>query len=256
MTTGPIKRVLVTGMSGLIGGAVRRQLEEKYELVALNGHRPVEGVTSHIADIADLDAILPAFEGVHTVIHLAAESSEDSAWQAYRDSNLTGTYNVFEAARMSGVKRVIFASSGSAIKGYEMFPPYDAVVAGRYDEVPASWEKVTHESMPRPNSIYGCTKLWGEAVARMYTDYHGISAICIRIGSVTKEDRPKVTRQFSVWCSQKDIGRFVERCVEAPETLKFDIFYAVSDNKWSYRDMEHAREALGFVPEDSADRFR
>ena len=88
-------------MSGLIGGVVRRQLEGRYDLVALNRHRPVEGVNSHIADIADLDAILPAFEGVHTVIHLAAESVEDSTWQAYRDSNLTGTYNVFEASRMS-----------------------------------------------------------------------------------------------------------------------------------------------------------
>jgi nucleoside-diphosphate-sugar epimerase len=243
-------------MSGLIGGVVRKQLEEKYDLVALNRHRPVEGVNSHIADIADLDAILPAFEGVHTVIHLAAESVEDSTWQAYRDSNLTGTYNVFEASRRSRVKRVIFASSGSAIKGYELIPPYDAIVAGKYDEVPASWEMVTHRSMPRPNSIYGCTKLWGEAVARMYSDYHGMSAICIRVGAVNKEDRPKETRQFSVWCSQKDIGSLVERCVEAPETLKFDIFYAVSNNKWSYRDMEHVREVLGFLPEDSADRLR
>jgi len=157
---------------------------------------------------------------------------------------------------MSGVKRVIFASSGSTVAGYELSPPYDALTAGKYDKVPTNWEKVTRESMPRPNSIYGCTKLWGEALARMYADYHGISAICIRIGAVNKSDRPEATRQFSVWCSQDDLGSLIERCVDAPETLKFDIFYAVSNNKWSYRDMEHAREVLGFAPQDSADRFQ
>ena len=90
----------------------------------------------------------------------------------------------------------------------------------------------------------------------MYSDVHGISAICIRIGHVSKEDRPTKPRDFSVWCSQRDIGDLIERCLGAPESLKFDIFYAVSNNRWSYRDMEHARQVLGFVPLDSADSFR
>src|ERR1700691_6654126 len=104
------KRVLVTGMSGLIGGVVRKQLEGRYELVALN-RRPVEeeeGVECYQADIADLDAIVPAFHGVDSVVHLAAEASEDSSWQTYRDSNIVGTFNVFEASRMSGVKRIVY----------------------------------------------------------------------------------------------------------------------------------------------------
>jgi nucleoside-diphosphate-sugar epimerase len=252
------KRVLVTGMSGLIGGVVRKQLEGRYELVALN-RRPVEeeeGVECYQADIADLDAIVPAFHGVDSVVHLAAEASEDSSWQTYRDSNIVGTFNVFEASRMSGVKRIVYASSGATIKGVERLPPYDAIVAGRYDQAPEAWEKVTDLSTPRPISVYGCTKLWGEALARMYSDLHGISAICIRIGHVNREDRPMGTRDFSVWCSQRDIGRLIERCLDAPESLMFDIFYAVSNNRWSYRDMEHARDVLGFVPMDSADSFR
>ncbi|MCH9045984.1 MAG: NAD(P)-dependent oxidoreductase, partial [SAR324 cluster bacterium] len=62
--------------------------------------------------------------------------------------------------------------------------------------------------------------------------------------------------EFSVWCSQRDVARLLEASIEAPETLKFDIFYGVSDNRWSYRDMEHARQVLGFVPEDRAEHHR
>jgi uronate dehydrogenase len=251
----PAKRVLVTGMSGLIGRAVRKQLEGKYDLVALN-RRPVEGVKCYQADITQLDAILPAFEGVDTVVHLAAEAHDDSPWKTYLDKNVIGTYNVFEASRMKGVKRIVYASSGATMKGVENDPPYDAIVQGRYDEVPKDWKKVTHLSRPRPGGIYACTKMWGEALASMYSDMHGISALCLRIGGVNEEDRPTGTRSYSVWCSKRDVATLVERCVNAPSSLTFDIFYASSNNKWSYRDMEHAREVLGFIPQDSADSFR
>ena len=81
------KKLLITGMSGLIGGAVRRQLEGRYELSALN-RRKVEGVVCHRADIADLGAILPAFEGVDVVVHLAANLWGD--WEELLQSNVIG----------------------------------------------------------------------------------------------------------------------------------------------------------------------
>ena len=78
-----------------------------------------------------------------------------------------------------------------------------------------------------------------------------MSIICLRIGAVTRENRPTQPRMFSVWCSHRDIAQMVEKCVEAPDSVKFDIFFAVSDNKWSYRDFSHAREVVGFEPQDS-----
>src|SRR5713226_3502529 len=99
------KAVLVTGMSGLIGSAVRRHLGEKYELSALNRGQ-IPGVPCHRADIADLEAILPAFEGQDTVVHLAAIARGDATWEEILHHNVTGTYNVFEAARRAGVKRI------------------------------------------------------------------------------------------------------------------------------------------------------
>lgn len=246
--------VLVTGMSGLIGSAVRTRLQGLYELRALN-RSWIEGAGCHQADIADLDAIQPAFAGVHTVVHLAALASSAAAWEEVLHHNVIGTYNVFEAARRAGVRRVLYASSGAVVSGYERDFPYSALVAGRYDEVTA-WTKLTHETPVRPSALYGVSKVWGEALARQYSDAHGMSMICLRIGAVNREDRPTSPRHFSVWCSQRDVAQLIERCVAAPERLTFDVFFAVSDNKWSYRDIEHARAVVGYAPQDRAEDHR
>src|SRR5437870_3338635 len=121
------QRVLVTGMSGLIGGAVRRRLEGKYELSALN-RGPVAGVPCARADIADLDAIEPAFRGIDAVVHLAAVARSSPPWAEVLPHNVIGTYNVFEAARRNRVARVVYASSGATVSAYERDLPYRALV--------------------------------------------------------------------------------------------------------------------------------
>jgi len=248
------RSVLVTGMSGLIGGALRRHLEGTYTLSALN-RRPLPGVKCHQADIADLEAIAPAFDGVDTVVHLAARTGESESFDEILRANVIGTYNVFEAARRAGVGRVIFASSGATVSAWERDAPWSALIAGRYGEA-GPFAKMTHETPTRPAGLYGASKIWGEALARYYADTHGLSAICVRIGRVKAEDRPMATRDYAVWCSQRDIVRMIELCITAPPTLRFDVFFAVSDNRWGYRDLEHARAVLGFEPRDRAEDHR
>ena len=249
------ERILVTGMSGLIGGAVRGRLQSRYQLTALN-RSLVPGVTTVQADIADFDAIRPAFENQETVVHLAASARGSDPWERVRDPNLIGVYNVFEAARQAGVSRVIYASSGSTISGWEQVQPYRALVNGDYESVIHPWPLITHETPVRPAGVYGATKVWGEAVARHFTDSSDLSIICLRIGLVNAVDRPTDSRQFSVWCSQRDISQMVERCILAPPELRYDIFYAVSSNKWGYRDISHARDVVGFEPQDEAEAYR
>ncbi len=246
--------VLVTGMSGLIGGALRRHLADRFELRALN-RRAVEGVPCHRADIADLDAIQPAFKGVDAVVHLAASVGSSAPFDEILRANVVGTYNVLEAARRAGVHRVVYASSGATVSAYERDPPYSALSAGRYDEAGA-WTILTHETPVRPAGLYGVSKVWGETLGRHYADAHGLSVLCVRIGHVTAEDRPRAPRDFSVWCSQRDIVRMLEACLRAPDTLRFDVFFAVSNNTWSYRDLDHARRVLGFEPLDAAEAWR
>jgi nucleoside-diphosphate-sugar epimerase len=115
---------------------------------------------------------------------------------------------------------------------------------------------LTHESPVRPHGLYGCSKVWGEALARHFADTSPMSMLCLRIGRVTAADRPSGPREFSVWCSQRDIAQMVERCLAAPDSLRFDVFFVCSENKWTYRDIEHARAAVGFVPEDRAEDYR
>ena len=153
-----MKKVLVTGMSGLIGGLLRDRLEKLrgYELSALN-RRQVEGVPCLQADIADLGAIQPAFGGIDVVVHLAVHTDDDS-WEGNLSGNIVDAYNVYEAARLAGVKRVIFASSGNAIRGLSVVEPYKAISEGRYDDVPVDFPKITHEQV-RPLGIYGAAKV-------------------------------------------------------------------------------------------------
>ena len=126
------------------------------------------GVTCHQADISDLEAILPAFEGVDTVVHMAANIR--GGWEEMLHHNIIGTYNVFEASHRAGAKRVISASSGAVVAEYEQVMPYRALLAGAYEEAPETWEKFTRETPLWPRKIYGCTKVWGEALARHYSD--------------------------------------------------------------------------------------
>jgi nucleoside-diphosphate-sugar epimerase len=249
-----MKKVLVTGMSGLIGGLLREHLEglEGYELSALN-RSEVEGVTTHRADISDLDAIKNAFVGVDVVVHLAAYLGDDDFYNQL-PVNIIGAYNVFEAARLAGVKRIVYASSGSTIRGKEHYYPYSHIASGNYDQITDEIPIVTHKEI-HPGGVYGAMKVWGEALGRHFSDEFDISILCVRIGSVTKQNKPTEFRQKSIFLSHKDICQILTLCIDAPEDLKYDIFLATSDNKWNYRDQKHAKEVLGFDPVDSAERM-
>ncbi len=247
-----VKRVLITGMSGLIGGLLGRHLLESggYELTALN-RRPVEGARTVQADIADLSAIRPAFEGQDTVVHLAAYLGGQD-WERQHAGNVLGVYNVFEAARQAGVGRVIFASSGNAIRGFERVPPYSDIATGNYDRVPADFPKLTGKDV-RPEALYGAAKVWGEALARHFSDDYDMSMLCVRIGSVTQGDRPRTIRENAIYLSHRDISTHLEACIDAPDDVRFGIFFAVSNNRWNYRDLSSSKDILGWEPRDTAD---
>lgn len=241
-------------MSGLIGGLLKEHLKGfgGYELSALNRSK-VEGVRNFCADISDFGAIKSAFVGQDVAVHLAAYLGGDD-WEGQLSSNIIGTYNVFEAARVAGVKRLVFASSGNVICGYERVQPYSAIAKGNYESIAEDIPIITHEQI-RPEGIYGVTKVFGEALGRYYSDAYGMSVLCVRLGSVQKDDRPHKTRERSIYLSHRDAVQILHQCIDAPLDLVYDVFLATSKNKWGYRDLTHARDVLGYEPQDSADAF-
>lgn len=247
--------VLITGMSGLIGTAVKSAMESDHELRALNRSR-VDGIETIQADLSDLDAIRPAFENVETVIHLAAKAGERFTWQELLDTNITGTRNVYQAAVDAGCKRVIFASSGATVSGYEQIEPYKALAEGWYDEVPSSWPLINESAPTRPTGVYGSTKVWGEALGRHYSDSTDLSVVCLRIGFVNRQDRPSRPRDYSIWCSQRDIVDLIVKSVHIDAGVDFCVMFGASRNKYGYRDLTSAITIAGFDPKDNAEDYR
>lgn len=253
-----MKRVLVTGASGLIGGLVLANLSDQYTFSGLS-RRPVAGIPHLQADMTDLEAIKPAFRGVDAVLHLAAATGAAAAesWELAMQA-MEGTLNVFRAAAEAGVGRVVFMSSGRTMGGWEQDEslPYGKLARGEYDQVAPGWRLLTHLDPPRPDSPYAVSKLFGEGCGRFFAHRTGMSVLCIRLGAVPEDDRPTTPRLFGVYLSQRDAVRLIDRCLDAPPSLLFDIFIAVSDNRYRWRDNSHTTDVLGWAPVDSADSFR
>lgn len=243
-------KILVTGMSGLIGGALRKVLQKEHELTAFN-RSDVSGVTTVQADLTDYAAIEQAMHGQDLVIHLAAKAGENYTWQELRDTNIEGTQHVFAAAVAAGVSRVVFASSGATVAGYERQEPYRSLVTDA--ELPQQWPLITVDTPVRPAGIYGSTKVWGEALARHFADTTDTQFVCVRIGYVNREDQATSARTRSVWCSQRDVVNALQRAAVEPVSENFSVFFAGSNNIRNYRDLSAGKTLVGFVPQDGAD---
>lgn len=247
-------RILVTGMSGLIGSVVRAELEGEVELSALN-RREVDGIPTTRADLADLAAMESAFAGQDMVIHLGAVIHDGVGWDALLNTNVVGTRNVFEAALSHSVKKVVFTSSGATVAGWERVEPYASLVNGRYDDLPDDIPLINEEMVVRPANVYASTKVWGEAMARHYS-HQGLEISCLRIGFASAEDKPLNARQFSVWNSCRDVVQAIRLAMDYAPPENFDVFFILSDNRYGYRDLSRARERLGYSPLDTAESYR
>jgi uronate dehydrogenase len=228
-----MKTVLITGAAGDIGSHLRRELSGKYQL-RLSDIRPIgkraAGETFMKADVAKLKDMRRVTRGVDAIVHLGGISGE-GAWEAILETNIIGTYNIFEAARINGVKRVVFATSNHAVGFY------------RRDET------IDHRVYPRPDSRYGVSKVFGEAIGSLYADKHGLEVFNIRIGNVNP--RPIDKRRLSIWISPRDIAQLVSIGIDHPD-IRFEIVYGISDNRRSWYDNANARR-LGYRPRDDSE---
>src|SRR6185436_7142064 len=175
-------RILLTGAAGDIGTRLRKILKPAYPDLRLSDMRkpadlkPDEEFVA--ADLSRIEEVETAVEGIDGIIHLGGFSVE-GPWDTILQSNIIGCYNLFEAARRKGVKRVVFASSNHAVGFY----PRTA--------------KICVDVTVRPDSRYGISKAFGEALGAFYSDKHDVRVLCLRIGNVG--DKPLDQRRLSIW---------------------------------------------------------
>ncbi len=200
-----------------------------------------------------------ALRGCETVIHLAGAVAVDASWEDVYGTNIGGTYNVYEAARKNGAKRIIFASSNHAVGMNEV---QDAPQI--YE--PGFGRVVGIDDPYRPDGLYGVWKAFGEVLGRYYSDQFGMQVTCVRIGSITSADDPKhesvrdssgwlnltdeqkFKRYAATWMSQADFARLV-RAIMARD-VAYAVVYGVGDNATRFWDLEPGRAIFGFWPRD------
>ncbi len=234
------ERILITGPGGRVGKEIVPLLREHYALRLLDA-APLKSIQLMgddefvQADIRDLDAIRRACDGVTAMVHLAAISDEDDFHTRLLPVNLEGVYNAFEAARQAGLKKVVFTSTGQTVLYYP------------------KGEWVTPDMPARPWTVYACTKMFGEALARHYSDKHGMSMIVIRLCWFQAYDSELLRKPGDVqreWCSPRD---FVQLLVKSLQTdIPFDVFFGVSNNTGRFWDISNAQKLLGYEPVDDA----
>ena len=227
-----MKTILMTGAAGGVATFLRREMTE-YALRLSDVHVVADlsdNETFVAGDLTDLNAVTAAAEGCDGIIHLGGMSDEQS-WEDILNANIIGCRNIYEAARTQGVKRVIFASSNHAVGFYR-----------RDQTIPV-------DVTTKPDTRYGVSKAFGEAMGSLYADKYGVGSLAIRIGNV--DQRPADVRRLAIWLSPRDLAQLVRIGLEHPD-IHFEIVYGMSDNKRSWWDNANATR-LGYQPQDRSE---
>jgi uronate dehydrogenase len=230
-----VERLLITGAAGGVGALLRQEirgLAAKTRLLDLRQPDAVDNEEVMLGDVADLAIARRAIAGCDACVHLAAISVE-APFDQILHANIQGTWALFEAARLEGCERIVFATTNH--------------VTGFYPVT----QRIGPSDPVRPDTYYGVSKVFGEGLGRLYHDKFGLRVACIRIG--TAIPRPVDERHLSTWLSPGDLGRLVTACLTSPD-LGFAIVYGASANRRGWWDLEPGRK-LGYEPQDDAEIY-
>ena len=221
------EKVLITGAAGRIGSVLAEGLGERYEIRGFDQVPMPALQDSIVGSVSDYDACLQATRGMDAVIHLAGVPTGSAPWQQVLEANFDGTYNMMEAARENGLRRVAFASRAGILGPY-----------------PSDLQR-TVDMIPRPQSYYTMSKVFGESLGHMYAWRHGMRFTSLRIGNFKLErDQPQHPHQLG----HADNVRAFEAAITHTGS-PYEVVFAVSDSDWPLYDLDHGRQAIGYDPQ-------
>lgn len=230
-----MKRVLITGAAGDVGRRITPLLKAVYPEVVLSDMVPVadpKGLEFRKAELSNAAEVAKAVAGMDGIVHLGGYSV-DGPWEAIERASITGCYNLFEEAHKAGVKRVIFASSNHVVGFY----PRD--------------KKIAHDVTLLPDSRYGVSKAFGEAVGAFYAMKHGMKVTSLRIGNVN--EKPLDTRRLAIMLHPEDLVQLIRIGLEHP-AIVYEVLYGASGNTRAWWDNSRAFQ-LGYKPKFNAEDF-
>ncbi|MFO1028185.1 MAG: NAD(P)-dependent oxidoreductase [Acetobacteraceae bacterium] len=229
--------VLITGAAGAIGTALRDGLRAHWRHLRLVDIKPFQPQSANeqtvVADVADRVAMEAAMHGVKAVVHLAGVLGDYTLEDLFR-VNVRGLFDVFETARLGGVERIVFASSNHAFGCYPIT------------------ERVTPALPPRPDSLYGAFKVFGETMLQTYYDRHGIRSVSLRIG--TYRTKPIDQRSLATWLSPGDVARLVDASLRHPDPGCLIVNGYSANTRLKTHDPNW--DFLGYKPLDNAEDYR
>lgn len=225
--------VLITGAAGAIGSTLVKGMKDRYVLRGLDRVPMPDLEDAIVGDIADFDTVLKATEDMDAVIHLAGVASGGGPWEEILPNNIIGTYNVFEAARRNDVRRIAYASRAGLLPS---------------SYYPRSMQR-TVDMLPRPESYYSVSKVFGESLGYMYSARFGVEVVAVRIGNFKRDrDQPEHPHQLS----HGDCVRLFEQAITYPG-VEFEVVFGVSDSDWPLYDLDHGRKVIGYDPQDRSE---
>jgi nucleoside-diphosphate-sugar epimerase len=242
-----LPKLFVTGINGLIGTVIRDGLATSFDIYGLDrkGEFTDRIFKADLGAYGEVDSAFRKAPPFSNLIHLAGNPCPKAEWDEVLKNNIEGTYNVFEAGRKFNVKRVVFASSihvSRICEGLDTHP------------IPHTQHKpdlVSSSDPIRPDSYYGVSKAFGEALASYYCSEWGIEFVCLRIGTVLSNDDPATTQKdMKTWLSHRDLVQLVKKSLTS--SIKFGIYYGISSNRDSFGDISDAARELGYRPQDDA----
>ncbi|QXD23121.1 NAD(P)-dependent oxidoreductase [Opitutia bacterium ISCC 51] len=258
--------ILITGVYGLVGSCIYRHLSAKpdwYDVYGLDRNKErssrlhpdefteVPEDRFILSDLSNEGELKKQFKGINTIVHMAADPDDQAAWESTLKNNIEATQHLFEAAKASGIGRVIYASSIQVSFGYfRNMEPYKSIYEMDYKNVPESYDHISVTAPTWPVNFYGSSKVFGEALARMYSSTTDLSCICIRMGGIHSKDQvPQAVLPNA--STKNDMVRLVECCLRAPDSVQFEILYGLSNSDYRWVDLKHSEDAVGYLPEDS-----